>query len=168
MNAPLRWGRVRWAELSLPGGGAIPPSSWSPHLRTSSAARTEGSRPPPPPPPPSSVSPSSRPGAPGAASAAGRDGASAPALDRRVGRDVPAHLHPPRDGRAAEAGDPGRRGKCLPCRMRAVPGVPHTPHTTPARIWCLNWLLLLSLPPNEAQWRHQSSCSSMAPISEGN
>lgn len=51
-------------------------------------------------------------GASRAPSAVERDGASASALDRRIGRDVPAHLHPTRDRRgAAEAGLPGRRKK---------------------------------------------------------
>lgn len=54
----------------------------------------------------------SKTGAGGTLSAVERDGASASALDRWIGRDVPAHLHPTRDRRrAAEAGVPGRRRK---------------------------------------------------------
>lgn len=54
----------------------------------------------------------SKTGVSGTLSAVERDGASASSLDRRTGRDVPAHLHPTRDGRsAAEAGEPGRRRK---------------------------------------------------------
>lgn len=53
-------------------------------------------------------------GARGTLPAVERDGAPAAPLDRRISRDVPAHLHPPRDRRrAAEAGQPGRRRKCL-------------------------------------------------------
>lgn len=56
----------------------------------------------------------SKPGVSGTLSAVERDGASAASLDRRIGRDVPAHLHPTRDRRsAAEAGQPGRRRKCF-------------------------------------------------------
>lgn len=67
----------------------------------------------------------SRAGAGRALSAVERDGAAASALDRWIGRDVPAHLHPTRDRRgAAEAGVPGRREKSIltvsSCRIKVV------------------------------------------------
>lgn len=101
--------------VSEPGGGVIRPTSWSSstgfvgshppleptqlnHLFLLSSAVLKWNR--------------SNTGASRGLSAVERDGASASALDRWIGRDVPAHLHPTRDRRgAAEAGLPGRRKK---------------------------------------------------------
>lgn len=102
-------------------------------------------------------------GASRALSAVERDGAAASALDRWIGRDVPAHLHPTRDRRgAAEASLPGRRGgggKYFNGFVVQNKGSSSTVMSAPCQdiFDFFFFFCFCSLFPNENPWRHQST-----------